>query len=213
MGGSTKRVSVERNARKSETRERILKAASTLFARHGFEYTSVEVIAGSANVAHGTVFLHFLDKAQLYAEVIRIAGDEFLHRIRERSTVSRNTLAATLERWVHDLARDDDASTLLRSDHRTNRRSAIAAAAASVDVCFVDFWHLRLESWFGDPGTRSVRLRELARLIVFTASGFATMRVAGDSLPKSSILVEDFASVIEIMAALSQGKEEESCGA
>ena len=191
---------MERSASKAGTRRRILTAASRLFAHRGFEYTSVKVIAGSARVAHGTVFLHFLGKAQLYAEVIRNAGDQFLHRMCERSTANRNTFAETLDRWVSELAQGDDASTLLRTDNRTNRDSTIAAAARSVDVCFVAFWHLRLESWFGDPTAESERLRELARLIVLTASGFAAVRLEGTPAAKSAALTEDLASAIETMA-------------
>ncbi len=49
------------------TRERILSAAKRLFAQAGYEQTSVEQIAGEADVAKGTVFAHFRDKTNLLA--------------------------------------------------------------------------------------------------------------------------------------------------
>ena len=175
-----------------------------MFARAGFADTSVKSVARAAKVGHGTVFLHFLDKAQLYGEVIQLAGDRFLTRMCERTSTTCGTLAETLEGWVRELARCDDASMLLRMGNRTNRRPAISAAARSVELCFVHFWRLRLESWFDAPPDGSERLEELARLIVFTAWGFAEARLGGKRLPETTVAIEDFASVIEIMAGSRQ---------
>lgn len=187
---------MSRGNRKLETRRRILESALRLFARVGFDDTSIKSVAASAKVAHGTVFLHFMDKAQLYGEVIQLAGDRFLTRMRRCPATTHGTLVETLERWISDLARSDDASTLLRTDNRTHGRAAVV----SVDVCFVEFWRLRLESWFGGTPDGSERLRELARLIVLTASSFAAVRLEGNMPAKSAALAEDFANAIETMA-------------
>ena len=194
---------------KANTRRRILESALLLFARAGFADTSVKAIAEAANVGHGTVFLHFLDKAHLYAEAILLAGDRFLGRMRQRSATADSALGETLDGWVCALAQCDDGSTLLRQDKRTNRYPAISAAAASVDGGLVDFWHLHLEGWFGGPGgLGSERLGELARLVVFAAPGLAGVLLEGGADPKSSALTKDFASAIEIMATSRQSQDE-----
>ena len=178
-----------------------------MFARTGYEDTSVKSIAQAARVGHGTVFLHFFDKPQLYSEVIQLAGDRFLSRMRERSATTCGTLAQALDGWVCELARRDDASMLLGTGTRTDPRPAISAAGQSVDFGFIHFWHSLLESWFDAPPGAPDRLGELARLIVFTASGFAAARLADSPLPKSSVLIEDFAHAIETMATLRQEDE------
>lgn len=189
---------------KPQTRRRILESALPLFARAGYDYTSVKSIAEAAGVGHGTVFLHFLDKPHLYAEVIQLASDRFLTRMRERTATTCGTLAETLDGWIFELARCDDASEVLSADNRANRQPVISAAAGSVHARFVDFWQLRLERWFDAPTTGSTRLGELAGLIVFTASGFAAVRIEGKPVLKSTVTIEDFASAIEIVATRRQ---------
>ena len=191
---------VSKGNSKLKTRRRILESALPMFARAGYEDTSVKSIAEAARVGHGTVFLHFMGKAQLYAEVIQFAGDRFLARMRKRSEATSSTLAQALDGWICDLTRCDDASTVLSTANRTNRQPAISAAARSVDASFVHFWHLRLESWFDASTVGPERLGELARLIVFTASGFVAVSLEGNTVSKSSVLIEDFARAIEAMA-------------
>jgi AcrR family transcriptional regulator len=61
----TKRVPRPRVARKEETRSRILEVARAHFERNGFEASSFRAIAEEAEVAVGTVALHFDDKKGL----------------------------------------------------------------------------------------------------------------------------------------------------
>jgi TetR/AcrR family transcriptional regulator, mexJK operon transcriptional repressor len=49
----------------------ILEAASTLFLRNGYLGTSVDDIAALARVSKQTVYTHFADKEQLFAELVR----------------------------------------------------------------------------------------------------------------------------------------------
>jgi TetR/AcrR family transcriptional regulator, mexJK operon transcriptional repressor len=49
----------------------ILEAATTLFLRNGYLGTSVDDIAALAHVSKQTVYTHFADKEQLFAQLIR----------------------------------------------------------------------------------------------------------------------------------------------
>ncbi len=60
--------------RKEETHERIVDAAMQLFARRGYEATSITQIAAKAGMSRAAVFWHFGDKAGLFRE----AGKRFL---------------------------------------------------------------------------------------------------------------------------------------
>jgi AcrR family transcriptional regulator len=70
--------------RKAVTRDRILKAAMSLFATRGFEHASVTQIAKKAGVSRASVFWHFGDKATLFSECCR----EFLGPFRDMLAAS-----------------------------------------------------------------------------------------------------------------------------
>lgn len=61
-------------ARRLATREQIVRAAHELIARGGYRDASVAAVAARAGVATGTVYRHFRSKADLFAEVFRIAS-------------------------------------------------------------------------------------------------------------------------------------------
>lgn len=54
-----------------EKRAAILAAAKHLFLEHGFEGTSMDMIAASAGVSKLTVYSHFQDKERLFSEAVR----------------------------------------------------------------------------------------------------------------------------------------------
>jgi len=54
----------------TERRQEILEAAMTLFSQKGFERTTVDEIASSANVGKGTVYLYFDNKEQIFLAII-----------------------------------------------------------------------------------------------------------------------------------------------
>ena len=62
---------VEPDSTSKSMRERILEAASVLFAEHGYKSMSTRKIALEIGVRHGTVHYHFKTKEALYTEVFR----------------------------------------------------------------------------------------------------------------------------------------------
>jgi AcrR family transcriptional regulator len=66
-------------------KEKILKAATELFARQGFNGTSTSQIALRAGVAQGTVFHHFKKKENLLASICDQLVQDYLHGIRVAS--------------------------------------------------------------------------------------------------------------------------------
>ncbi len=58
-------------ARRLETRERIVSAARELIAHGGYAEARVAAVADRAGVATGSVYRHFGSKAELFAEVFR----------------------------------------------------------------------------------------------------------------------------------------------
>ena len=67
-----------RERRKLEVRNRILEAAVDLFDERGFEATTVAEICERADVAHKTLFNHFVSKQHLLREIAQDALQQFL---------------------------------------------------------------------------------------------------------------------------------------
>lgn len=67
----------------SETKARIVEAAVTLVRGGGFSAATVGAIAGRAGIAAGTVYRHFPSKAELCAEVFRIASGHELRAVED----------------------------------------------------------------------------------------------------------------------------------
>lgn len=73
MQGEPQPLPGARRRSQESTRQRLLEAATTLFARQGAAHTRTADIARLAEVAVGTVYLHFQDKDALLKEVLRLA--------------------------------------------------------------------------------------------------------------------------------------------
>src|SRR2546423_11375908 len=61
-------------ARKAETRERIVAAALDQLAEGGYASANVQAVAARAGVATGSVYRHFPSKGDLFAEGFRRAS-------------------------------------------------------------------------------------------------------------------------------------------
>jgi AcrR family transcriptional regulator len=69
-------------ARKAETRERIVSAALELVAAGGYVAAQVAAVAEHAGVAVGTVYRYFPSKSDLFAEVFRVASQREVDAMR-----------------------------------------------------------------------------------------------------------------------------------
>ncbi|UFJ39421.1 TetR/AcrR family transcriptional regulator [Brevibacillus humidisoli] len=60
-------MTTRRERKKRETRQRIFNAAIKLFEKNGFDGTTIDMISEEADVARGTIFLHFTSKEAIIA--------------------------------------------------------------------------------------------------------------------------------------------------
>ncbi|MBY0401104.1 TetR/AcrR family transcriptional regulator [Myxococcota bacterium] len=92
-----------RERRKQEVRERILSVARELFAKHGFEATTVDEIARVADVAPATFFNHFQSKQALLG---LMAGEVFetLHAMTAQHLEGPGTSVAKLRRFIASIS-------------------------------------------------------------------------------------------------------------
>jgi AcrR family transcriptional regulator len=110
-------------ARKAEIRQKLLDAALALVSQGGFGALTILAVAAEAGIATGAVYKHFESKAQLCAEVFRIATE------REVAVVRQTALGAgsPSQRLLH--AVEAFAQRALR-----NPRLAFALIAEPVDA-------------------------------------------------------------------------------
>lgn len=71
----------KREEQRTQTRQRILKAAHERFAESGFEKTKTVDIAASANLSHGAIFVHFKTRQDIVLNVIDEFGKELSRHI------------------------------------------------------------------------------------------------------------------------------------
>ncbi len=70
-------------AHKAALRERLLNAALSMVSAGGFNSLTISAVAQQAGIATGAVYKHFDSKAQLCAEVFRIATEKEVALVRE----------------------------------------------------------------------------------------------------------------------------------
>ena len=89
-----------RQIQKEQTHKHLIETAIHLFAERGFMTVTTADLAKAANVAHGTVFVHFPTLEALLVEVIEEFGARIslrLHELAANQTSLKKVLAAHLE--------------------------------------------------------------------------------------------------------------------
>jgi len=79
----SREVKEKRKAKQLTQKSKILRAAERLFAQKGFYLTTLDDIAGSADLAKGTIYLHFKNKRDLFISIIERKLDLLLKKIKE----------------------------------------------------------------------------------------------------------------------------------
>jgi AcrR family transcriptional regulator len=87
-------------ARAAAARERVLEAALDQLAEGGYASASVAAIARRAGLATGSVYRHFPSKADLFAEVFRVAAQREVDVLAAIRGTPDERLAACVEAFV-----------------------------------------------------------------------------------------------------------------
>ncbi len=75
-------VKTLRDKSREETRAKLVDAASIEFAKHGVQGARIMDIAKAAGVAAGTFYIHFKDKEDIFAEVMKVGSATMLEGLR-----------------------------------------------------------------------------------------------------------------------------------
>jgi AcrR family transcriptional regulator len=85
------KVRTPKQERGIKTREKILKAARSVFAKKGYYGTDSNEIAAAAGVSTGSFYAYFNDKKDLFIETLRIYNSEVLQIILQDFLILKNT--------------------------------------------------------------------------------------------------------------------------
>ena len=124
-----------RVARRTNTREAIIDAASELFAARGVTSTSIDDIAASAGIAKGSIYYNFESKAGLVEAIVA----------RNSELMAASLLEATQGRTGIEL-RDEVVRALLRlvRDHAAGARVMVTELFRTERS-----WRVSIERWRG----------------------------------------------------------------
>lgn len=109
----------------------IIEAAAATFLVNGYAGTSMDDIAATAAVSKQTVYKHFTDKRQLYADVVLATTDQVTAVVRMVSAALQDT--TDLEQCLGELARSLLA-TLMQPELLRLRRLVISTAEQFPDI-------------------------------------------------------------------------------
>ena len=89
-------------------REQILRAAVTVFSERGYASATISDIANEAGVAHGTVYLYFRSKAEIFRYLVRVFFERLIADVTGagEATEKAGDLAADLYRMIHGALED-----------------------------------------------------------------------------------------------------------
>lgn len=137
-------------ARKSDrTRAAILAAAAELFAKSGFERTTVREVAERAGIDPALVIRYFKSKDRLFAEAATIRLGTLAPAGTDASTVGAQLIAHFLDLW--EGAQSGQGMTVLLRSAASNEQ-----AAAKMRKVFLT-QVVPVVSAFGDPATSAAR--------------------------------------------------------
>lgn len=112
-GAATKRAAQGR-----ATRDQLIEVATELFAKHGYEGTSIEAVLAAAGVSRGALYHHFAGKDVLFEAVVEAVEGRILADLAEAvrdAPDAVSTLNAASMAWI-DLAGDPVIQQILLID-------------------------------------------------------------------------------------------------
>ena len=161
-----------RERKKADTHDAIRAAAADLFLQHGFERTTMEMVADAANVSVRTVFRYFPTKEDLFFGNVEVELSDLRDLLDARPTdeplmTSVRAVAELLASRM-EAEQDDDVrlAPLVRDEPALRQR--YLAVLDHVEETIADWARLRLDAKPGDlrPGLLAACMVAIQRVVV-----------------------------------------------
>lgn len=132
----TEEILNARERSRLETRRRLMEAGAALFAKDGYERTSVAAIAEKAQVASGTLFFHFKNKEGLFQEIALYYLYELHAQLRESNRKPAQNIEHSVRMHTETIVRfvDENRGFFSVLVNRMNSGSVIGETLAQLLV-------------------------------------------------------------------------------
>jgi TetR/AcrR family transcriptional regulator, fatty acid metabolism regulator protein len=173
--------------RRARTRERIIEAATEVFARRGVHGTRVADIAERAGVAYGLVYHHFRNKEEILTVIFAERWAQYVAYLEEvaRTPLSfRERMARLIHFWVETYRQEPDLMTVMINEITRSYEFLESHDITAVLVAFDPIERIIAEG--RDNG--EVRSDLDAQLATYAVLGVAEMVLTGyviGSLPRT----------------------------
>ncbi|MEA2225686.1 MAG: hypothetical protein QOE67_968 [Solirubrobacteraceae bacterium] len=172
----------------AERRALIEQAAARLFARHGYDATTVEDIVTAAGVSKPMLYRHFESKRDLHMRLMERRRDELaaepLSRFLEAVGSPEQRLEEMIDAWFAHVERHPDTSRILLQDapgdpEIRSLQGELRRRQRAADVALL--------REFGPP-LPEAELQPLGEIIRSALTGLALWRLDNPGVPRSTVV-------------------------
>jgi TetR/AcrR family transcriptional regulator, fatty acid metabolism regulator protein len=173
--------------RSARTRERIIEAATEVFARRGVHGTRVADIAERAGIAYGLVYHHFRNKEEILSAIFAERWAQYVAYLEELARTPapfRERMRRLIHFWVETYRHDNDLMTVMINEITRSYEFLESHDITAVLVAFDPIERIIAEG----RESGQVRATVDARLATYAVLGVAEMVLTGyviGSLPRS----------------------------
>ena len=164
--------------RSARTRERIIEAATEVFARRGVHGTRVADIAERAGIAYGLVYHHFRNKEEILSAIFAERWAQYVAYLEELARTPapfRERMRRLIHFWVETYRQDNDLMTVMINEITRSYEFLESHDITAVLVAFDPIERIIVEG--RDNG--EVRADLDARLATYVVLGVAEMVLTG----------------------------------
>ena len=164
--------------RSARTRERIIEAATEVFARRGVHGTRVADIAERAGIAYGLVYHHFRNKEEILSAIFAERWAQYVAYLEELARTPgsfRERMRRLIHFWVETYRQDNDLMTVMINEITRSYEFLESHDITAVLVAFDPIERIIVEG----RANGEVRADLDARLATYVVLGVAEMVLTG----------------------------------
>ncbi len=162
----------------SDRRAQLVEVGRSVFAKRGFEATSVEEIADRAKVSKPIVYEHFGGKEGLYAVIVDREMEYVVRRINEAIThgTPRERLEQAALAFLTYVRDQPDGFAILAQDTPLSSRTGMASLLSDVAERVGDVFASSFKAAGYDPKTAPIYAHALVGMVTFVGRWWTEVR-------------------------------------
>lgn len=179
-----------RAQQQEQTRERLLSAAERVFARHGYDGASIDLISAEAGYSKGAIYSNFESKEAIFLALTRLYMARSMADLEKALDVPPDQLADALNQWLASFQTDSDCLLLVTELQLQARRSpAFAASYYALQEEQTRALANNLKRYFRAAGAMMpINAVDLAGMLIAVSHGLALQRPQSDAAAPGRVI-------------------------